>query len=194
MSDRSMLRRLWPHLRPDAWAFSLALVLTPATASLSLVQPWILKKVIDEHLVPGVANGLMTLGLAYLGAVVLGYVLEGGYVMALAWGGQRSIVRLRSAVYRKLLGLRQSYLDRQPAGRLLTRATSDIDALGEALSSGLIDIVLDLLMIAGTLVAILRFLGQGLENHFFEIFRYMRIGQQQGRRINIQYLERDRGE
>ena len=153
MSDRSMLRRLWPHLRPDAWAFSLALVLTPATASLSLVQPWILKKVIDEHLVPGVANGLMTLGLAYLGAVVLGYVLEGGYVMALAWGGQRSIVRLRSAVYRKLLGLRQSYLDRQPAGRLLTRATSDIDALGEAFSSGLINIVLDLLTIAGTLVA-----------------------------------------
>jgi len=153
VSDRSMLRRLWPHLRPDAWAFSLALVLTPATASLSLVQPWILKKVIDEHLVPGVANGLMTLGLAYLGAVVLGYVLEGGYVMALAWGGQRSIVRLRSAVYRKLLGLRQSYLDRQPAGRLLTRATSDIDALGEAFSSGLINIVLDLLTIAGTLVA-----------------------------------------
>jgi ATP-binding cassette subfamily B protein len=73
--------------------------------------------------------------------------------MSLAWGGQRSIVRLRSGIYRKLIGLRQSYLDRQPAGRLLTRATSDVDALGEAFSSGLINIILDLLMIAGTLVA-----------------------------------------
>jgi ATP-binding cassette subfamily B protein len=150
-----MLRRLWPYLRPDSWAFALALLLTPATAGLSLVQPWLLKKVIDEHIVPGVAEGLMSLALVFLGAVVLGYVLEGGYVMSLAWGGQRSIVRLRSAIYRKLLSLRQSYLDRQPAGRLLTRATSDVDALGEAFSSGLINIILDLLMIAGTLTAML---------------------------------------
>jgi ATP-binding cassette subfamily B protein len=148
-----MLRRLWPFLRPDTWAFALALLLTPATALLSLVQPWILKRVIDEHLVPGVVDGLMALAVLYLGAVALGYLLEGGYVMLLAWGGQRSIVRLRSGIYRKLLGLRQSYLDRQPAGRLLTRATSDVDALGEAFSSGLINIILDLLMIVGTLIA-----------------------------------------
>ncbi len=153
MSERSMLRRLWPFLRPDTWAFALALLLTPATALLSLVQPWILKRVIDEHLVPGVVDGLMALAVLYLGAVALGYLLEGGYVMLLAWGGQRSIVRLRSGIYRKLLGLRQSYLDRQPAGRLLTRATSDVDALGEAFSSGLINIILDLLMIVGTLIA-----------------------------------------
>ena len=148
-----MFRRLWPYLRPDSWAFAVALALTPATAGLSLVQPWILKQVIDEHVVTGVSQGLMTLALAYLGAAVAAYLLEGGYVMALAWGGQRSIVRLRSAIYRKILGLSQSYLDRQPAGKLLTRATSDVDALGEAFSAGLINIILDLLMIAGTLIA-----------------------------------------
>jgi len=153
VTERSLLRRLWPYVRPDAWAFALALVLTPVTVGLSLVQPWILKKVIDEHLVPGMADGLMQLALLYLASVIVGYVLEGGYVMSLAWGGQRSIVRLRSGIYRKILGLSQRYLDRQPAGKLLTRATSDVDALGEALSSGLININLDLLMIAGTLIA-----------------------------------------
>ncbi len=150
-----MLRRLWPYLRPDAWTFALALLLTPAAAGLSLVQPWILKKVIDEHIVPGVADGLMSLAFLYLGAVVAAYLLEGGYVLSLAWGGQRSIVRLRSGIYRKILGLSQSYLDRQPAGRLLTRVTSDVDALGEAFSMGLINIILDLLMIVGTLTAML---------------------------------------
>ena len=155
MTDRSMFRRLWPYLRPDAWAFALALMLTPAAAGLSLVQPWLLKTAIDDHVVPGVADGLATLALAYLGAVLAAYVLEGCYVLALAWGGQRSIVRLRSGIYRRLLGLKQSYLDRQPAGRLLTRATSDVDALGEAFSSGLINIILDLLMIGGTLGAML---------------------------------------
>lgn len=148
-----MFRALWPYLRPDAWAFVVALVLTPAATGLSLVQPWLLKRAIDEHIVPGRAQGLAVVALAYLAAVVAGYLLEGGYVLALAWGGQRSIVRLRSGVYRKLLALKQSYLDRQPAGRLLTRATSDVDALGEAFSSGIINIVLDLLMIGGTLAA-----------------------------------------
>lgn len=155
MSDRSMFRRLWPYLRPDIWAFVVALALTPAAAGLSLVQPWLLKRAIDEHIVPGIADGLGAVALAYLGAVVAAYLLEGGYVLALAWGGQRSIVRLRSGIYRKLLGLRQSYLDRQPAGGLMTRATSDVDALGEAFSSGIINIILDLLMIGGTLGAML---------------------------------------
>lgn len=155
MSDVGLLRRLWPYLRPDWWAFAIALVLTPAAAGLNLVQPYLLKRAIDDHVVPGVAEGLMTVGLLYLGAVVIGYLLQGGYVMALAWGSQRSIVRLRSAIYRHLLRLEQSFLDRQPAGRLLTRATSDVDALGEAVSSGLINIILDLLLIVGTLAAML---------------------------------------
>jgi ATP-binding cassette subfamily B protein len=150
-----MLRRLWPYLRADWWAFAVALLLTPAAAALNLVQPYLLKRVIDDHLVGGSAEGLMALALLLLAAVVAGYLLQGGYVLALAWGSQRAIVRLRSAIYRHLLRLQQSFLDRQPAGRLLTRATSDVDALGEAVSSGLINIVLDLLMILGTLVAML---------------------------------------
>jgi len=149
------MARLWPFMRPDLWAFATALALTPLAAAVSLSQPYLLKRAIDDHVVPGVVAGLWAVALLYLAAVVAGYVLEGAYVLALAWGGQRTILRLRSGVYRHLLSLRQSYLDRQPAGRLMTRATSDVDALGEALSSGLIAIVLDLLMIVGTLAAML---------------------------------------
>jgi len=155
VSDVGMLRRLWPFVRPDAWAFLLALALTPMAAALSLVQPYLLKRAIDDHIAVGVADGLMGLAALYIVAAVAGYILEAVYVMVLAWGGQRSIVRLRSGIYRQLLGLSQAFLDRQPAGRLLTRATSDVDAIGEAFSSGLITIVLDLLMIVGTLAAML---------------------------------------
>jgi len=156
MSERrasGTLARLWPHMRPDAWAFGLALALTPVAAGLSLVQPYLLKRAIDDHIVPGTADGLWTIALFYLGAAVAGYLMEAFYVLSLAWGGQRTILRLRSAVYEKILSLTQSYLDGQPAGRLLTRATSDVDALGEAFTMGLIAIVLDVLMIVGTLTA-----------------------------------------
>jgi ATP-binding cassette subfamily B protein len=155
VTDLGLLRRIWPYLRPDAWAFGMALLLTPLAAGLSLVQPYILKRAIDDHIAPGVAEGLLTWALLYLGAVIIGYVLEGVYVLVLAWGGQRSIVRIRSAIYRHLLNLKQSFLDRQPAGRLMTRATSDVDALGEAFGSGVVNIVLDLMMIVGTLGAML---------------------------------------
>ena len=155
MREAGLVRRLWPFMLPDRWAFAAALALTPVTAGLSLAQPYLLKRVIDEHIVPGVAAGLLGLTLLYLGAVVLAYVTEAGYVLALAWGGQRSIVRLRSGIYRHLLRLPQAYLDRQPAGRLMTRATSDVEAIGEAFSSGVINIVLDVLVIVGTLGAML---------------------------------------
>jgi ATP-binding cassette subfamily B multidrug efflux pump len=151
VSDWGLLKRLWPFLRPDAWAFGVSLLLTPLVAGLSLVQPYILKRAIDDHIAAGVAVGLLTWALLYLGAVIVGYVVEGVYVLVLAWGGQRSVVRIRSAIYRHLLNLKQSFLDRQPAGRLMTRATSDVDALGEAFGSGVINIVLDLMMIVGTL-------------------------------------------
>lgn len=162
MSDWVMLRRLWPFLRPDGWTFAVALLLTPVAAGLSLIQPVLLKRAIDSHVVPGISgelaipvaiDGLLGVALLYLTAVVIGYVMEGAYVMVLAWGGQRSIVRIRSAIYRHLLILRQRYLDRQPAGKLMTRATSDVDALGEAFGSGVINIILDILTIVGTLGA-----------------------------------------
>ncbi len=155
MKDLRLMRRLWPFVRPDALVFLVALVLTPAAAGLSLVQPYLLKRVIDRNLVPGVAEGLLTVAFLYLGAGVLGYLMEAGYGLALAWGGQRSIMRLREALYGHILRLPQVYLDRQPAGRLLTRVTSDVEALGEAFSSGVVSIVLDLLMIFGTLAAML---------------------------------------
>lgn len=152
-SDFAAFRRLWPLMRRDSWAFLLALILTPLAAALSLAQPYLVKQVIDEHVVRGLSEGLMGVALLYLAALLGAYVVEGVYVLAMAWAGQRTIIRLRAEVYRHLLSLPRIFLDSQPAGRLLTRASSDVDALGEAFSMGLIAIVLDLLMIGGTLAA-----------------------------------------
>jgi len=155
VSELGTVRRMWRYLRPDRWVLAVAVLLSPASVALSLVQPYLLKRAIDEHVVPGVLAGLAALAGLYLAAVVAEYLLSAGYVLSLAWVGQRTIVRLRSTVYRHLLGLTQRFLDRQPAGRLLTRATNDVEALGEAFSSGLIGILLDVLTIGGTLAAML---------------------------------------
>lgn len=152
-SDLNALRRLWPLMRRDSWAFVLALILTPMAAALNLAQPYLVKRIIDEHVTPGLTEGLSTLALVYLATLVGAYIVEGIYVLAMAWAGQRTIIRLRAEVYQRLLSLPRSFLESQPAGRFMTRSTSDVDALGEAFSMGLIAIILDLLMIGGTLMA-----------------------------------------
>jgi ATP-binding cassette subfamily B multidrug efflux pump len=155
MSDLKWLMRIWPHARPDRWVLVYALLATPVIAAASLAQPWLIKHVIDDHIVPAQLEGMSGLIGAYLGAVVLMYFLEATYTWAIAWGGTRTILRLREALYDHALSLRQSFFDRQPAGKLLTRLTSDLDSLGDALSAGVVTIALDLLMIVGTLGAML---------------------------------------
>jgi ATP-binding cassette subfamily B protein len=152
-NDLQLLGRLWPHARPDAWVFIYALMVTPLIAAMSLVQPWLLKRIIDDHVVTGTLEGLAQLAWMYLGAVLGGYVIESTYTLTMAWGGTRMILRLRSALFSHALGLKQRFFDRQPAGKLLTRLTSDLDSLGDALSAGIVTIVLDFLMIIGTVTA-----------------------------------------
>lgn len=151
--DLALLRRLWDFARGDRWPMVFAVVASPAITALALVQPMLLKRIIDENFVPRVVDGLDHTLLLLLGAVLGAYVLEASYTFVIAWGGQRIMLRLREAMYRHTLGLAQRYFDQRPAGLLLTRLTSDIEALGEALGAGVVTIVVDLLTIVGTLAA-----------------------------------------
>lgn len=149
--DLALLRRLWPFARPNRSYIFFALLLTPITMGLSLAQPWLVKIGIDQHIVPNKLGGLQTIALLYLGCVILRYFLEAAYTLSLATVGQNTVLRLRESIYAHLLSRSLSFFDKQPAGALLTRATSDVEALGETLSSGVITIVLDLLLVLGIL-------------------------------------------
>ncbi|MCB9639284.1 MAG: ABC transporter ATP-binding protein [Myxococcales bacterium] len=150
-SDWALLKRLWPYLKPNRWLIYVALCLTPLTMFASLIQPFLLKKGLDQHIVPGKLEGLFVIAAIYLGAVLLHYVLEATYTLSLAYAGQRTILRLRERIYRHFLDMAPTFFDKRPAGALLTRATSDIEAIGETLTSGVVSIVLDILMASGIL-------------------------------------------
>ncbi len=148
-------RSLWPYARADAWFFAVPVLLTPVAMVLALVQPWLLKTAIDDHVTPGQLEGLSTLAFGYLGAVVLSYFAQASYQLALAVAGGRTIRRLRMAIFAHLLRLRPAFFDQRPAGALLTRATSDVESLGDALTQGVVTIVLDVMMVLGVLGAML---------------------------------------
>lgn len=155
MRDVTLLGRLRPFVWPDRRVVVVALVATPLAAALSLVQPYLVKRVIDDVLTAGRGGKLGLMVLLLLAAAAAGYVVEAVYSLSLSWAGQRTVLRLREALYRHVLRLAPRWLERQPAGRLLTRMTSDLEAVEEAFTSGVMGILLDLVLLVGTLGAML---------------------------------------
>jgi len=147
----------WRHmlgdLRPDLPRFTFAVLMIPVISALGAAQPVLLKRVLDEHLVTRQADGLWTAAGLYLGAVLGSFVVEGLYTVALAVAAESSIYRLRQRLVKHTLGLSQRFFEGQPTGQVLTRATSDVDALSEALSQGSISILLDISNIVAVLLA-----------------------------------------
>ena len=149
------LKRLWPFIRTDQWVLWVALLVTPLISMLALTQPYLIKVAIDDHFSKGDFTGLSEVAWMYLGVALGSYVLSVGYALGLSWAGMRMLVRLREWLYERVLSLPLSFFDKRPAGVLLTRLTNDIDALGEVIGAGIVTIVLDILMVAGCLGAML---------------------------------------
>lgn len=152
-SDLSLFKSLLPFLRHDRGKYLLAILLAPASAAMVVLQPWLLKHIIDNYIEPQDLAGLQQMALLFLGAVIVAFFFEVGYVLSLSYAAMNTITRVRRKVFSHTLRLAQSFHSKQPTGRLLTRATSDVEALGETLTAGAITIVLDVLQVVGILTA-----------------------------------------
>lgn len=152
--DWPLLRRIapfgWAHRKP----LGLALLLLPASAGIQLIPPWLIKQAIDGPIASGVAKGLGPIALLLLGALVLQYTLQFVQSYAMHLAGQGIVHDLRVAVHGHLLTLHDRYFRKNPAGRLLTRCTSDVEGIGEMFASGFLTLFADLLLLAGICVAL----------------------------------------
>lgn len=151
--DVRLLARVVPMARPDAWLYALAFLCAPATAALVVLQPYLLKLAIDDYMIPGDIEGLRRLAFGYLAAVVIAFAAQAMYTLLLSYASVRTITRVRTRVYEHTLSMAQNTFDVEPTGKLLTRATSDVEALGETLTAGAITLVIDVLLVLGILAA-----------------------------------------
>lgn len=147
--DRRLVLRLWPYFRPHAARMTMALAMLPVLAALDLAKPYLLKIVIDEHLVPGRAEGLPLLALAYMAILAAKSCLDYLHSWITQKAGQDTLADVREAVFRRFQGFDMAHLDRNPVGALVTRATTDVEALSQMFQSGLLAILADLITMAG---------------------------------------------
>ena len=103
-----------------------------------LAQPWLTQQAIDRYIAAGDLAGLRRLVFAaFLGLLIVGFVCEYGQTYILQTVGQRIMHTLRMEVYGHLQRLDLRFYDRNPVGRLMTRVTTDVDALNDLFASGL---------------------------------------------------------
>jgi ATP-binding cassette subfamily B protein len=146
--DQGIARRLVRYLRPYLRVLVPALLLTLVLNALRITQPKFTQYAIDWHIVPRRLEGLQWVALVFLGVLLLTFVFSYVQTVLLETVGQRVMYDLRSELYQKLQHQEVAYFDKNPVGRVMTRLTSDVDALNELFTSGVIDVLGDVVMIA----------------------------------------------
>lgn len=149
------LRALLDAARPDARWYAVALVASPVAAGLVVAQPWLLRAALDQGVTRADRGALTTYTTAFLVSALVSFAFEALYTWALGVAASSTIARLRTRVFAHLVSLGASFHDREPSGRLLSRVTSDVEALGETLTAGAVTIVLDVLLVLGIAASLL---------------------------------------
>lgn len=142
-ADKTLIKRLYFYIQPFIGYIVIAIFLSLAVAYLGTVRPKLTQIAVDEYIALDDFEGLFTVILLLFGTLVGEFILLMVNTYLTRWFGQNALYSLRSAVFEKIRSLHVQYFDRSPIGRLITRTTSDVEALSELLSDGVVAIIGD---------------------------------------------------
>ena len=156
--DSRITRRLMKYLYPYRWKVVLAVSLSLAVAGADILGPKLFEVGIDRYVLPaatgslvhsGAVRGLLWVVAAFLGALAASFGLQYLQVSMMSWVAQETMYDMRKEIFGHLQRLPMSFYDRSPVGRLVTRATTDVDALNDLFSSGIVMMLNDFVMLFG---------------------------------------------
>ena len=167
--DSRLMKRLLTYLRPYRWQVVVALIAIILKAGADVVGPYLTKVAIDKYLASRTEShslldrflssqplvGIAQISAIYIGLLLVSFLLEFTQTYIMQWVGQKVMFDLRAQIFRHLQRLHISFFDRNPVGRLVTRVTSDVDALNEMFTAGVVSIFEDIFVLAGILAIML---------------------------------------
>jgi ATP-binding cassette subfamily B protein len=145
--DFHITKRLFRYLKPYKLVVVCALVLTLLSNVLFSTQAYFTKVAVDDFIAPKVTDGVWLFALLFFGVFLFRFIF--GYVQEILLNivGQKVMYDLRTEIFEKLQRQEVAFYDQYPVGRTITRLTSDVDALNELFTSGVIDVLGDLVVI-----------------------------------------------
>ncbi len=169
--DSRLMGRLLTYLRPYKLQAAVSLAAILLKAGLDVLGPFLTKIAVDRYMTarpkpapavlahwlsPNAITGITQIAGLYLAALVLSYLLEFAQTYLMQWTGQKVMFDMRSQIFRHIQSMHVSFFDRNPVGRLVTRLTSDVDALNEMFTSGVFAIFEDVFVLALIVAIMLR--------------------------------------
>ncbi|MHA2092906.1 MAG: ABC transporter ATP-binding protein [Candidatus Kariarchaeaceae archaeon] len=147
-SDFELFRRLLRYTRPHFVVFSISLVAMLFSTVLSILQPLLLKSVIDDFVVPKDLEGLGFIAILYFFITFISFLLNvvTSYITTIT--GLRIITKIREEAFYKLQDLSLDYYDKEATGRIVSRITNDVERLLNLLSTGIIDAVVNVMFLS----------------------------------------------
>lgn len=163
------MRRLLKYLRPYRWRVAVALGSIVLKAGADVLGPFLTMVAVDRYLAPNKEapsllarwlsphplTGIAQIAALYVGLITFSFLLEYLQTYLMQWAGQMVMFDLRSEIFRHLQRMHIGFYDKNPVGRLVTRVTTDVDALNEMFTSGVVSIFEDIFVLVGILLIML---------------------------------------
>ena len=167
--DSRLMKRLLGYLRPYRLQVVVALIAIVLKAGADVIGPYLTKVAVDKYLAQRTEahslldrflssnpmRGIAQIAAMYVGILLFSFVLEFVQTYVMQWAGQKVMFDLRSQIFRHLQRLHIAFYDRNPVGRLVTRVTTDVDALNEMFTAGVVSIFEDIFVLIGIVVIML---------------------------------------
>ena len=169
--DSRLMGRLLTYLRPYKLQAVISLVAILLKAGSDVLGPYLTKIAVDRYMTTrpaphpaaltrwlssNAAVGVTQIASIYLATLVFSYLLEFVQTYLMQWTGQKVMFDMRSQIFRHIQRMHVSFFDRNPVGRLVTRLTSDVDALNEMFTSGVFAIFEDVFVLVLIVAIMLR--------------------------------------
>src|ERR1039457_1354345 len=171
--DGRLMRRLLTYLRPYKWHVVVALAAIILKSAADVLGPFLTKIAIDKYLAKSPTShsyshswigdrlsdapltGIAQIGGLYVGILIFTFALEFVQTYLMQWTGQKVMFDLRSQIFRHLQHMHVGFFDKNPVGRLVTRVTTDVDALNEMFTAGVVSIFEDVFVLTFILAIML---------------------------------------
>src|SRR5208282_1206194 len=168
--DGRLMRRLLTYLLPYKWHVVVALAAIILKSGLDVLGPFLTKIAIDKYLAKSPNShswigdrlssapltGIAQIGALYVGILVFTFALEFVQTYLMQWTGQKVMFDLRRQIFRHLQHIHVGFFDKNPVGRLVTRVTTDVDALNEMFTAGVVSIFEDVFVLAGIIFIMMK--------------------------------------
>ncbi|TFH65829.1 MAG: ABC transporter ATP-binding protein [Candidatus Zixiibacteriota bacterium] len=151
--DSKLMSRLLQYLKPYRRYVALAITLLVISSAFGLAGPYLVKIAIDNYITASDFGGLQQIALIYLLFLFVQFFTDYGQLYIMEWIGQHAMFDLRRQLFAHVQSMHLQFFDKNPSGRLLTRVTTDVNALNELFASGVVEILGNLLQLVGVMAA-----------------------------------------